>query len=140
MWWNGRHDRLKICCLYRRASSSLAIGTKRSDIAQLVEQVAVNHLVAGSSPAVGANTQRGKMSIIQKLKKIQVEDGTEVTLRYEAGQDVLHYTDNYYDDVIAETPVASSLANLTTNLPNIRTRWSKSPIIETMREDGYIED
>ena len=80
------------------------------------------------------------MSIIEKLKKIQVKDGTDVTLRYEAGQDVLHYTDNYYDDVIAETPVASSLANLTTNLPNIRTRWSKSPIIETMREDGYFED
>ena len=28
--------------------------TNYSDIAQLVEQVAVNHLVAGSSPAVGA--------------------------------------------------------------------------------------
>ena len=80
------------------------------------------------------------MSIIEKLKKIQVEAGTDVTLRYEAGQDVLHYTDNYYDDVIAETPVASSLANLTTNLPNIRTRWSKLPIIETMRDDGYFEE
>ena len=28
-----------------------------SSVAQLVEQVAVNHLVAGSSPAVGANYQ-----------------------------------------------------------------------------------
>jgi len=80
------------------------------------------------------------MSIIEKLKKIQVKDGAEIMLRYEAGQDVMHYTDNYYDDVIAETTVASSLANLTTNLPAAHTRWSKAPIIETMRDDGYFED
>jgi len=79
------------------------------------------------------------MSIIEKLKKISVKENADVTLRYQDGLDVMHYTDNYYEDVIAETPVAASLANLTTNLPTAHTRWSKSPILETMREDGFFE-
>jgi hypothetical protein len=28
VWWNGRHDRLKICCQRWRAGSSPATGTK----------------------------------------------------------------------------------------------------------------
>ena len=28
-WWNGRHYRLKICCLYWRAGSSPAAATKQ---------------------------------------------------------------------------------------------------------------
>ena len=36
-------------------SSILRGSTRYSDVAQLVEQMAVNHRVAGSSPAVGAN-------------------------------------------------------------------------------------
>ena len=27
LWWNGRHSRLKICCLHERAGSSPASGT-----------------------------------------------------------------------------------------------------------------
>ena len=27
LWWNGRHSRLKICCLHKRAGSSPASGT-----------------------------------------------------------------------------------------------------------------
>ena len=50
----GRHTGLKILRRLRRASSSLAGGTKYWDIAQLVEQVTVNHPVAGSSPAIPA--------------------------------------------------------------------------------------
>ena len=79
------------------------------------------------------------MSLVEKLKKTGLTAEEEVTLIYEAGLDVIHYTDNYYDDVIEDTSVASSLANLATNIPTSHTRWSKTPIIETMREDGYFE-
>jgi hypothetical protein len=79
------------------------------------------------------------MSLLEKLKKVNLTEKDEVTLIYEDGLDVVHYTGNYYDDVIEDTAVASSLANLATNLPTSHTRWSKTPIIETMREDGYFE-
>ena len=79
------------------------------------------------------------MSLVEKLKKTGLTETEEVTLIYEDGLDVIHYTDNYYEDVIEDTSVASSLANLATNIPTSHTRWSKTPIIETMREDGYFE-
>ena len=79
------------------------------------------------------------MSIIEKLKKANLADNDEVTLIYEDGLDVLHYTGNYYSDVIEDTTVVSSLANIATNIPSSHTRWSKTSIIETMREDGYFE-
>ena len=79
------------------------------------------------------------MSLVEKLKKVGLTEGEEVTLIFEDGLDVMHYADNYYTDVIEDTAVASSLANLATNIPSSHTRWSKTPIIETMREDGYFE-
>ena len=77
----GIHNRLKICRLHRLMGSSPIVATKwslrlavrtadfqsantssnlvgitnYSVIAQLVEQMAVNHLVGGSSPSHGAN-------------------------------------------------------------------------------------
>ena len=79
------------------------------------------------------------MSLVEKLKKSGLTENEEVTLIYEDGLDVIHYTENYYEDVIEDTLVASSLAVLATNLPTSHTRWSKTPIIETMREDGYFD-
>ena len=79
------------------------------------------------------------MSLVEKIKKTGLTAEEEVTLIYEDGLDVIHYTDNYYDDVIEDTLVASSLAVLATNLPTSHTRWSKTPIIESMREDGYFD-
>ena len=60
----GRHTGLKILRPLGRASSSLAGGTKYWDIAQLVEQVTVNHPVAGSSPAIPAKFTR----VVQRLE------------------------------------------------------------------------
>jgi len=79
------------------------------------------------------------MSLVEKIKKTGLTETEEVTLIFEEGLDVVYYTDNYHDDVIEHTAVASSLANLVTNLPTSHTRFGKSPIIETMRDDGYLE-
>ena len=53
----------------------LGIAIERSPVAQLVERVAVNHHVAGSSPARGATSSRSGPSHAQSTRKRQVQNG-----------------------------------------------------------------
>ena len=69
-------------------SSSLGRPTIFSDIAQLVEQVAVNHLVAGSSPAVGAIFRSYRLEV--RMPPFHGGDRGSIPLRTTRTEAVVH--------------------------------------------------
>ena len=76
------------------------------------------------------------MSRFDKLKEMNLGEGSKVVLSTEDGADIIHYTgEDYEGDTIRETGIANSLANLVTSehLRNNNT-------IEELRNDGYLDD
>ena len=76
------------------------------------------------------------MSRFDKLKEMNLSEGSKVVLSTEDGADIIHYTgEDYEGDTIRETGIANSLANLVTSehLRNNNT-------IEELRNDGYLDD
>ena len=75
------------------------------------------------------------MSKIQKLKDANLTTNTKVMLKYEDGNDVVHCHDNYEDDVIGGTCIASYLSEMAVN-PSL----GNNHVIQEMRENGLLDD
>ena len=71
-----------------------------------------------------------------KLREMNLNGTSKVTLSTQSGAEVIHYTgEDYEGETIDETGIASSLAELITSphLPN-------NDVIEEMRNDGALDD
>ena len=75
------------------------------------------------------------MSKIQKLKDANLTTNTKVMLKYEDGNDVVHCHDNYEDDVVGGTCIASYLSEMAIN-PSL----GNNHVIQEMRENGLLDD
>jgi len=74
------------------------------------------------------------MNLHEKLKEADVDDNAEVTLSYSAGGDVVHAWDGFEQEVVNETGIAQSIAELITE-PSF-----KNDIIEEMRNNGDLDN
>ena len=102
----------------------------------------VNHLVRGSSPRGAAIlTYIGeKMSIITKLKSLNLEPDTMVTLTYSEGVDVFVHNETEVETAMAETDVISTFSELiATPKLKVSTQYGGS-IIERLRQEEYLDD
>ena len=79
------------------------------------------------------------MNMAQTLKKLNLPGETMVDLQYEDHEEVLHYLDNYQEDVLSGTYIASHLAALVAEFgPDVY--YCGESILETLREGGYLEE
>jgi hypothetical protein len=81
------------------------------------------------------------MSIInKKLKTLNVDPDTMVSLTYSEGADCFMHTEDQVETAIAETNVIPRFAELvTTPGLDIQTRWGDN-VIEEIRAQGYLYD
>ena len=80
------------------------------------------------------------MSITQKIKNLNLEEGALVTLSYSGGTDVFVHNETDVETALSDTDVVSSFASLIAT-PGLRvsSRWSGG-ILESLRSDGHLDD
>lgn len=80
------------------------------------------------------------MSIIQKIKSLNLEGDTTVALEYSEGTDVFVHNETEVETALAETDVVSSFAELiATPGLNASTQWG-GPVLESLRDEGLLDD
>ena len=81
------------------------------------------------------------MSIINKIKNLNLSSDTKVTMTYEGATDVFVHNETAIDTAIADTDVISTLAELITEHPklNASTRYGDG-ILNHLRSEGHLED
>ena len=77
-----------------------------------------------------------KNNRFDKLREMNLDGGSKVTLSTEDGADIIHYTgEDYEGETIVETGIAASVANLITNKC-----LTNNVAIEELRGEGYLDD
>ena len=77
-----------------------------------------------------------KNELTNKLNKLNLANDAEVTLRYENGRQVFHYTGDYLDEVFQETNAIADVAHLV-SYDGIR---KSNSIINDLRINGALDD
>jgi|TARA_R110001583_G_scaffold19384_3_gene75849 hypothetical protein len=84
------------------------------------------------------------MSIINKIKKLNLSSDTQVTLNYEEACDVFVHNETAIDTALSDTDVISTLAELITEHPklNVFTTYGSdtSGILNHLRTEGFLDD
>jgi len=76
------------------------------------------------------------MSRFDKLREMNLNGGSKVTISTEDGADIIHYTgEDYEGETITETGIATSVASLITNK-----YLANNAAIEELRDEGYLDD
>ena len=79
------------------------------------------------------------MSIIEKLKKLNLADDAVLTLTCSEGTDVFHFNETEVEDAINETDVINQFASLIAHSKlDVRNRWCGN-VLEHLREQEYLE-
>ena len=80
------------------------------------------------------------MTTITKLQSLKLPENAMLTLTYEEGADVFHYTGNEVEDAIGETSVIQEFASLISNSKlDARNRWCGN-ILEHLRNEQWLDD
>ena len=77
-----------------------------------------------------------KNELTNKLNKLNLANDAEVTLRYENGRQVFHYTGDYLDEVFQETNAIADVAHLV-SYDGIR---KSNSVINDLRINGALDD
>jgi|TARA_R110001583_G_scaffold46283_1_gene145345 hypothetical protein len=79
------------------------------------------------------------MSIIDKLKGLELDEGTVVTLTYEEGVDVFVHNETEIDTALSETDVVSNFSELIAT-PGLKASTQYGgEVLESLREGGLLE-
>jgi hypothetical protein len=80
-------------------------------------------------------------SFAEKIKKLEIESDTFVTLTYEEGADVFHYNETEVETALENTDVVETLcALLATPRLDARNSWSGENIMQSLRDQDLLED
>ena len=77
-----------------------------------------------------------KNKLTQKLKKLNLNYNTVITLQYQNSRQVVHYTDDYLDKVLQETNAIGEVAHVVAH-SGIR---KFNSVINQLRIDGLLDD
>lgn len=80
------------------------------------------------------------MSIIQKLKELNLPEDTTVSLSYEAGTDVFHFNETEIDTALSETDVVSTFAELVATRALQAESAYGTHVLDSLRDEGYLDD
>ncbi len=80
------------------------------------------------------------MSIIDKLKGLELDEGTIVTLTYEEGTDVFVHNETEVETALSETDVVSNFSELIAT-PGLRASTQYGgEVLESLRDEGHLEN
>lgn len=80
------------------------------------------------------------MSIIQKIKELNLSEDTTVSLSYSEGVDVFVHNESEIDTALSETDVVSTFAELiATRALQAESNYG-THILNSLREEGHFED
>jgi len=80
------------------------------------------------------------MSIIEKIKNLNLSDDTTVSLTYSEGTDVFVHNETEVETALSETDVVNSFSELiATPGLNASTQYG-GDVIESLRDEGLLED
>ncbi len=80
------------------------------------------------------------MSIIEKLKKLNLADDANLTLTCSEGTDVFHFNESQVEDAMNETDVINQFAALIAQSKlDVRNRWNGN-VLEHLRAQDYLEE
>jgi hypothetical protein len=80
------------------------------------------------------------MSIIDKLKSLELDEGTVVTLMYEEGTDVFVHNETEVETALSETDVVSTFSELIAT-PGLKASTQYGgEVLEMLRCEGLLED
>tara|TARA_B100001063_G_C16770818_1_gene561481 strand:- start:2993 stop:3469 length:477 start_codon:yes stop_codon:yes gene_type:complete len=80
------------------------------------------------------------MSIVDKIKKLNLEENELLTLTYEEGTDVFVHNETEVEDAINETDVISTFASLIADTKlDVRNHWYGN-IITHFRDQDWLDD
>jgi len=84
------------------------------------------------------------MSIVNKIKNLNLSNDTKVTMIYEGATDVFVHNETAIDTAIADTDVISTLAELIVEHPklNVSTKYGATSdgILNHLRTEGYLDE
>jgi hypothetical protein len=80
------------------------------------------------------------MSIIQKIKDLNLPDDTKVRLSYSEGTDVFVHNETEVDTALSETDVVSTFAELVSTRALQAESVYGTHILDSLREDGHLDD
>ncbi len=81
-----------------------------------------------------------KMSIVKKLKSLDIQPDALINLTYQEGTDVFHFNETEIETALSETSVVQEFASLISNSKlDVRTRWHGN-VLEHLRNEEYLED
>ena len=80
-------------------------------------------------------------TIIERLRKLNLDDNAVATLTYEDGTDVLHYNESEIDTALSETDVVENLAELlATPKLDAQDSWGGGSILQHLRDGDFLDD
>ena len=86
-------------------------------------------------------TLGGNLSVYETLKQLSLSEDTMAILTCSEGTDVFIHNETEVETPLAETDVVYYLSELlATPGLDVRDCWSGSSILDTLREDGYLDD
>ena len=86
-------------------------------------------------------TLGGNLSVYDTLKQLNLSEDTMAILTCSEGTDVFIHNETEIETALAETDVVNNLSELlATPGLDVRDCWSGSSILNTLREDGYLDD
>ena len=80
------------------------------------------------------------MSMLGKLRNMNLDNDTTVMLSYSDGTDVFVHNETEVDDALEYTDVVSTFAELiATPGLKVRTRWG-GEVLQSLRDEGLLDD
>ena len=80
------------------------------------------------------------MSVVKRLKSLNLPKDAMVTLTFEEGTDVFVHNETEIDDAMSQTSVINEFASLIANTKlDARNRWSGN-VIEHLRAQDFLDD
>lgn len=80
------------------------------------------------------------MSIIEKLKNLNLPDDTTVNLTYSEGTDVFVHNETEVETALSETDVVNTFAELVATKGLKATTQYGTNVIESLRDEGLLDD
>lgn len=81
------------------------------------------------------------MSLVDKIKKLNIPDDSFVTLTCEEGTDVFHFNETEIETALEDTDVVESLCSLlATPKLDVRDSWQGESIIQNLRDQDLLEN
>ena len=77
---------------------------------------------------------------LKNLRTLELPEDTEVQLSFEGCEEVLHYTDDYHDEVLSDTGIIGNIASLLCEFRDSVTTLYGGAVLQDMRDSNLLDE